>query len=1105
MRLRTILLVLASLAFLSAALGGYLQVSSLRQSALSEARRQTALNAKAVHYDVSSFLSEYQRAARTLAGLNDVQQALLRGDRDSRSRADAVLDQFKDALAVSVCYVMNRDGLTILSSNRDAPDSFVGKNYAFRPYFQEAIQGKPNIYLALGVTSGVRGIYYSHPIQGGKAKAPIGVAVVKAAIEPLETDFPHGKEGITLLADPHGLIFASSRKEWLYRTLWKTSAETISKVAASRQFGEGPWTWTGLEMTGENLAADRSGNEFLVYRLELDQIPGWHLVQLTDLHALSHRVLTPIFRTSVPIVLGLCVLIGLSVFILYSRASRDIARQMETEDALRASEEKLRAITGSALDAIILMDSQGRISYWNPAAERIFGYTATEVLGKDLHLFLAPEEYHGAYRRGFPEFQHTGTGPVVGKTFEFLARRKDGNTFPIEISTSAINIKHEWHAAGIIRDITGRKQAEASLRESEEKYRTILESMEEGYFEVDLAGNFTFSNDAVCTMSGYSRDELKGMNNRSYTSPETAKKMFRVFNGIYRTGKPATMMDYEMIRKDGTKRILELSASLMRDSAGKPVGFRGVIRDVTDRKRAEEALRESEEKYRTVLEANPDPVVVYDGDWRVVYFNPAFTRLFGWTLNECLGKKMDEFVPGENHGEMNAMMARLVAGESLSGVESRRCSKNGQVLPVSVSGAIYRDRDGNPLGSIINLRDISEQRKLQGQLQHAQKMEAVGTLAGGIAHDFNNLLQAVQGYAELLLRGKAADNPESAGLRNIINAAKRGGELTRQLLTFSRKVESKKRPVDLNCEVHDVRRLLERTLPRMIGIELCLAHDLNIVNADPVHIGQVLMNLAVNSKDAMPQGGRLLIVTENVTLDAEFCKTNLGAKPGNYVMLGVSDTGHGMDSKTIAHIFEPFYTTKGPGKGTGLGLAMVYGIVKDHDGYITCHSAPGVGTSFTVYLPAIEEPLATKVDWPTLAPITKGSETILIVDDEESIRDVTVNLLGVYGYTVLAAADGEIALEVFCREQGRIDLVILDLIMPGMGGLKCLREILKIDRNALVLVASGYAAGGPSREAVEAGAKGYIGKPYDIEKMAATIREVLDRNRNLPSSQPSSL
>ena len=1100
MRLRTILLVLALLAVLSVAFGGYLHVSSLRETALHDAGEQAALNAEAVKYQVSIFLSEYQRAVRTLAGLSDLEQALSRGDKGSRSRAEAVLDQFRDGLEVSVCYVMDRDGLTIVSSNRHDPDSFVGQNYAFRPYFQAAIQGKPAIYLALGVTSGVRGIYYSHPVQGEGRGRPLGVAVIKVSVEPLERDFPQAKDGITLLADPHGLIFAANREDWLYHTLWETSPQTMSEVAETRQFGEGPWIWTGLRMTGKNVAADKSGNEYLVYRMAIDECPGWHLFHLTSLHALSRRVLTPIVRTSVPIILTLCILIGLSVFILYVKAHHDIARQIETEDALRASEEKFRAITGSALDAIILMGSQGQISYWNPAAERIFGYTAEEVVGKDLHLLLAPEELHEAYREGFSGFKDTGAGPVVGKTSEFLARRKDGTIFPMEISTSSINIKHEWHAAGIVRDITGRKEAEASLRESEEKYRNILESMEEGYFEVDLAGNFTFFNDAVCLMSGYPRDELEGMNNRGYTSPETARMMFQVFNGIYRTGRPATMMDYEMIRKDGTKRTLELSASLRRDAAGEPVGFRGLIRDVTKRKRSEEALRESEEKYRTVLEANPDPVVVCDKECRVVYFNPAFTRVFGWTLEERLGRGMDDFVPEENQAEMNAMMARLLAGESLSGIESRRYSKSGQVLPVSVSGTIYRDRNGNPVGSIINLRDISEQRKLQSQLQHAQKMEAVGTLAGGIAHDFNNLLQAVQGYAELLLRGKAADNSEAAGLQKIINAAKRGGELTRQLLTFSRKVESKKRPVDLNCEVQEVRRLLERTLPRMIGIELRLAHDLKTVNADPVQMGQVLMNLAVNSKDAMPQGGRLLMETDNVTLDAEFCKTHLGAKPGRYIMLGVSDTGHGMDSKTIAHIFEPFYTTKGPGQGTGLGLAMVYGIVKDHDGYITCHSAPAVGTSFKVYLPVIDEPAAMKTEGPTIPQITKGTETILVVDDEESIRDVTTNLLGAYGYTVLTAADGEAALEVCRRERSRIDLVVLDLIMPGMGGLKCLREILEINPGTLVLVASGYAAGGPWREAAEAGAKGYISKPYEIEKIAATIRLVLDQNRKSPPS-----
>jgi len=1093
MRLRTILFVLALLAFLSASVGGYFYYFSVRESAFKQSEAQGAAEAEAMTTRLSSLLAEYQRAARALAGLKEVREVLIRGNAQARVRASALLDHFQQALEVSVCYVMDRDGKTIAASSGRKSKTFVGQNYAFRPYFREAIQGKPAIFMGLGVTSGVRGIYHSHPVRVRRQDDPVGVVVVKASMEALEREFRRASNGLGFLVNQHGLIFGANREEWLNQSLWKRTPELFAGIAETRPLGDGLWNQTGLEMKENHRAADGSGNEYLIYRAPIERFPGWQLVYLVSVNEFSRQAFDPLLRTGFPIVITLCILVGLAVLVLYTTASSDIARQKETADALRASEEKLQAITGSAPDAIILMDDQGEISYWNPAAARMFGYTAEEALGRDLHLFLAPEAYHEAYQRGFAAFRDTGTGPVVGKTFEFVAKKRDGSPFPIEISTSAINVKNQWHAAGIIRDITERKQAEQSLRESEEKYRNILENIEEGYFEVDLAGNFTFFNDSICTMSGYSRSEVRGMNNRAYTSPETAKRMFRVFSEIYRTGKSATILDYEIIRKDGTMKTLELSASLMRDSAGQPVGFHGIVRDVTERKRADEALRESEGKYRTVLEANPDPVVVCDRESWVVYFNPAFTRVFGWTLEERLGRPLERFVPEDNQAETKVMMERLMAGESFFGLESRRYTKGGQILPVSVSGTVYRDQDGNPVGSIINLRDITEQKQLQGQLQHAQKMEAVGTLAGGIAHDFNNLLQAVQGYAELLYRGKAKDNPDCAGLQKILNAAKRGAELTRQLLTFSRKVESRKRPLDLNYEVQEIRRLLERTVPRMIDIELHLAGDLKIVNADPVQMEQVLMNLAVNSKDAMPQGGRLFIETKNVALDAEFCKTHLGSKPGDYVMLGVSDTGHGMDSRTIAHIFEPFYTTKGPGKGTGLGLAMVYGIVKDHEGYITCHSAPAVGTTFKIYLPAVDEPAEIPEERERVIEVKRGSERILLVDDEEFIRDVAVQLLREFGYTVLTAADGEEALETYRKEHGRIDLVILDLIMPGMGGMKCLREILKINPQGRVLVASGYSAGGPAREAIDAGARGYLGKPYDIDKMLTVIREVLDK------------
>jgi PAS domain S-box-containing protein len=894
------------------------------------------------------------------------------------------------------------------------------------------------------------------------------------------------------------------------------------------------------------------------------------------------------------------------------------------------------------------------------------------------------------------------------------------------------------------REIEERQRAEEELRESAEKYRTILESIEEGYFEVDLAGNFTFFNDSLCRIAGYSRDELMGMNNRDYTSPEIAKEMYHFFNNIFRTGEPARVVDYEIFRKDGDTRVLEMSASLMRDVSGRPVGFRGVARDITVRKRAEEALRESEERYRslfknnhsvmllidpetaeivdanpaassfygwsqqeltskkitdintltneqvfqemerakseqrsqfffrhrlangkvrdvevfsgpiklygkrllysivhditerkqaeellqesetryrtvvedapamicrflpdgtltfvnsayciyfeknsndllgqnffqfipeedhenvrnrfmsltqenplvtyehqviapngtvrwqrwtdralfdehgrlveyqsignditeskkagealwesekryrTVLESNPDPVVVYDIEGKVVYFNPAFTSVFGWTLGERFGKKMDGFVPEENWAETKMMIDRVLAGESFSGVETRRYTKDGNIIPVSISGAVYRDGDGNPVGSVINLRDISLQKNLERQLQQAQKMEAVGTLAGGIAHDFNNLLQAIQGYAELLLMRKKQDESGWRELQEVIRAAKRGGELTQQLLTFSRKVESKRRPLDLNQEVRESRELLGRTIPRMIEVQVHLAENLKLINADSVQLKQVLMNLAVNAKDAMPEGGKLMIETENVSLDHEFCRRYAEVKPGDYVLLSLSDTGHGMEKETLEHIFDPFYTTKEVGKGTGLGLAIVYGIVKNHEGYIMCYSEPQQGTIFKIYLPVIEpeiEPANVLDQSEPEVQVEGGSETILLVDDEEFIRELGIDVLGQAGYEVLTAADGESALQLYRQAQERIALVILDLIMPGMGGRKCLEELLRLNPQVKVLIASGYSSDASTKGALETGAKSFVSKPYDTKHLLKLVREVLD-------------
>jgi nitrogen-specific signal transduction histidine kinase/CheY-like chemotaxis protein len=389
-------------------------------------------------------------------------------------------------------------------------------------------------------------------------------------------------------------------------------------------------------------------------------------------------------------------------------------------------------------------------------------------------------------------------------------------------------------------------------------------------------------------------------------------------------------------------------------------------------------------------------------------------------------------------------------------------------------------------------RDVTETKQLEAQLLQAQKMEAIGTLAGGISHDFNNLLQGILGYAQILLLDKSNDDPDYIKVREIERAARRATELTGQLLAFSRKVELNPRPMNLNQEIRQVEKLLQRTIPKMIEIELQLEEPLQTVNADPGQLEQVILNIGVNARDAMPEGGQLIIQTKDVSLDQNYCRLNPEAKPGPHVCLSIADTGHGMDQETIERIFEPFYTTKETGKGTGLGLAMAYGIIKNHEGHITCNSNPDEGTQFNIYLPAIKvdvEDESAQIE----EPITIGrGETLLVVEDESMLRNLAKDMLVRGGYKVIEANSGEEGLKVYQEKGQEISLVILDLIMPGMGGKQCLAEILKIDPQAKVIIASGYAMSDPEMDDIFSSSKGFIKKPYYFRNMLKVIREVLD-------------
>ncbi len=529
------------------------------------------------------------------------------------------------------------------------------------------------------------------------------------------------------------------------------------------------------------------------------------------------------------------------------------------------------------------------------------------------------------------------------------------------------------------------------------------------------------------------------------------------------------------------------------------------------RKQKEQALvslKASEGRLKSIMKAIPDIVYRLDKFEKITFINDAVTR-YGYSQDELLGTHIIEIVSPQDRPQANHRInERRTGSRATNGFEIRLLNKIRSVIPadssvryfmISAEGLYSTDEPETNtfIGTQGIARDITERKQLESQLLQAQKMEAIGTLAGGIAHDFNNLLQAIQGYSQLLLFGKQKKDPEFKNLKEIENAAQRAGKLTEQLLTFSRKVESKLTPVNINQEIIQVERLLRSTIPKMIDIELNLEEKLRIINADSAQLLQIMMNLSVNSRDAMPEGGKLVIKTENITLDEGFTKKHVGAKPGEYVLLQFSDTGSGMDRRTMEHIFEPFYTTKEIGKGTGLGLSMVYGIVKNHGGYVTCSSEMNKGTIFNIYFPVVEPVIKKKVISEELEEeiFVGGFETILLVDDESSNQNLGKEILSKAGYNVLTANDGESALEIYREKKEEISLIIVDLIMPGMGGKRCIEEIIKINPHENVIISSGYSTNGAVGETLETYVGGIIRKPYDVRQMPKIVHEALNKKQ----------
>lgn len=564
----------------------------------------------------------------------------------------------------------------------------------------------------------------------------------------------------------------------------------------------------------------------------------------------------------------------------------------------------------------------------------------------------------------------------------------------------------------------------------------------------------------------------------------------------------------ELKRYDEWSSIESALNAMASDLSSSHSNLEGKIAELEEniqkRETAEAAVRRSEAKYRSIFENASEGLYQITENGQLLSANPAFARILGYKSADHMISSVHDIKEQHyaNPSDRQRFLDLLRQNGTISDFETQFRRLDGTIIWGSVN-ATYLQDPGNDVSRIDGIfQDITERKHaeeekyaLERQLRQAQKMEAMGNLAGGIAHDFNNLLQAISGYLELLLLKKSADDPDFKYLSEIKRASERATEIARRLLTFSRKIESKSKLVDLNDIIQNSLKIINATFPKMISIETKLSSTIPKIYTDPTQMEQVLLNLAGNSRDAMVDGGQLLIETETITLGDLFQSTHLDVEPGSYVLLSVTDSGSGMDKETLQHIFEPFFTTKEVGKGTGLGLSIVYGIIKSFKGHVTCYSEPSVGTTFKIYLPAAGEQrdAPEEVQLPQNISPLRGKETILIVDDEEMIRDIANDMLSTFGYTVLQADSGEKALAIYEREISNIDLVILDLGMPGIGGEKCLYAMIERNPNLKIIVASGYAAHKFAQNPLKFGAMKFICKPYQLDEMLQSVRDVLDK------------
>jgi PAS domain S-box-containing protein len=761
------------------------------------------------------------------------------------------------------------------------------------------------------------------------------------------------------------------------------------------------------------------------------------------------------------------------------------------DDIFPEAEQRFRILFEESPYGILITDIEDRFIEFNDAARLMLGYSREEFAQlrlPDIDLDSADEIQE--HRKRLFE---------TGKTsFEALYKTKQHGARRIRVFSRTLAAGRKKLVHSIWHDVPGPALAGKELGDDESKYRALFEGSPDAIFIADPdTGTILDANPAASRLVARRREEIIGLHQSELHPPrndQLSRKNFEQHVRETSGGGITHLTENIIIRPDGTEVPVEILAQTVVIKGKKII--QGVFRDITERKRVDEALRTSEAFVKNILETVDEGFIVIAHDYKIVSANRAFLDQVKATLDEVIGKHCHEVSHRSakacyKRGEDCSVKRTFETGDPHTALHVHY-DKNKNPIYTEIKSYPLKDAQGNIVSAIEIINNVTDKKKLEAQLRHSQKMEAIGQLAGGIAHDFNNILTAVTGYGSLMKAKMGKDDPLRNYLDQMMDAAMRAASLTRGLLAFSRKQSISFRPENLNRIIENVEKFLQRIIGEDISLSVSLAErDLNVM-ADSGQIEQVLVNLATNAKDVMPEGGHLIISTDSVELGSEFIRSHGYGQRGSYALIVISDTGAGIDEKSRERIFEPFFTTKDVGKGTGLGLSIVYGIVKQHNGYITCDSEPGKGTTFRIYLPTIKLQVPrreTDVD----LPVRGGTETILIAEDDVTVRLLVKEILEKYGYTVIAALDGEDAINRFAEHRDSIKLLVLDIIMPKKNGKEVYEEIRKVRPDVQVLFSSGYTADILSRKGILKEDLQFIAKPISAMDLLRRVRKELDK------------